>query len=250
MIGHGAVTKELTMFTKLEWADRKETRKSSREGVLMTGKHTLKAYMWVQDEIRSQRIQARSMRSEESAADLRKEQISRTAIVKHYLRSGQMNMKSGVSRMDDKQQQRLWNSAQQWVTMSRSLAVMISRNRRCSSSRSSWLPGLCVGEERLHEVRADEDGLMNEEEGEVFIKFMDKMGGTELRSSMASSWKRDSRFVNALGTDGDSRMSLQRIFDDLEDTTSLKGEFVKVLKENGDDGNRYALRRRGDWRHR
>ena len=71
----------------------------------MTGKHTLKAHMWVQDEIRSQRIRARSIRSEESAADFRKEQISRTAIVKHYLRSRQMNMKNGVSRMDDKQQQ-------------------------------------------------------------------------------------------------------------------------------------------------
>ena len=61
----------------------------------MTGKHTLKAHMWVQDEIRSQRIGARSIRSEESAADFRKEQISRTAIVKHYLRSRQMNMKNG-----------------------------------------------------------------------------------------------------------------------------------------------------------
>ena len=105
VIGHGAVTKEQTMFTKLEWAGRKETRKSSRAGVLMTGKHTLKAHMWVQDEIRSQRIRARSIRSEESAADFRKEQISRTAIVKHYVRSRQMNMKNGVSRMDDKQQQ-------------------------------------------------------------------------------------------------------------------------------------------------
>ena len=77
---------------------------------------------------------------------------------------------------------------------------------------------------------------MNEEEGEVVIKFMNKMRGTELRSSMPSSWKRDSRFVNALGIDVDSRVSLQGIFDGLGVTTSLKGEFVKVLKENSVDG--------------
>ena len=78
---------------------------------------------------------------------------------------------------------------------------------------------------------------MNEEEGEVVIKFMNKMRGTELRSSMPSSWKRDSRFVNALGIDVDSRVSLQGIFDGLGVTTSLKGEFVKVLNENSVDGN-------------
>ena len=76
---------------------------------------------------------------------------------------------------------------------------------------------------------------MNEEEGEVVIKFMNKMRGTELRSSMPSAWKRDSRFVNALGIDVDSRVSLQGIFDGLGVTTSLKGEFVKVLKENSVD---------------
>ena len=41
---YGARTKELTVFTDSDWAGCKETRKSSSAGVLMLGKHTVKAY--------------------------------------------------------------------------------------------------------------------------------------------------------------------------------------------------------------
>ena len=48
------MTKDLTVFTDSDWAGCKETRKSSSAGVLMLGKHTLKAYT------RKQRIIAKS----------------------------------------------------------------------------------------------------------------------------------------------------------------------------------------------
>ena len=90
----------------------------------------MKAYLWVQEEVRYQRIQAHRVRSEESAADLGKKSLNRIAILKYRLKSRNKNMKDEVSRMNDKQQQCIWNSAQQWVTMSRSQTVMISRNHR------------------------------------------------------------------------------------------------------------------------
>ena len=152
---YGAMTKDLTVFTDSDWAGCKETRKSSSAGVLMLGKHTLKAYthkqriiaksraeaelyaaaleaseakgvqsmmfdlgfemkpvlvidakatehilhrqgigklkhidvayLWVQDEIRSQRIQVRRIRSEENVADLGTKPLSRSVIAKHCL---------------------------------------------------------------------------------------------------------------------------------------------------------------------
>ena len=55
----------------------------------MPGKHTLKAYLWVQEEVRYQRIQAHRVRSEESAADLGKESLNRAAILKYCLKFGE-----------------------------------------------------------------------------------------------------------------------------------------------------------------
>ena len=134
----------------------------------------MKAYLWVQEEVRYQRIHAHRVRSEESAADLGKKSLNRTAILKCRLKSRNKNMKDEVSRMNDKQQQCIWNSAQQWVTMSRSQTVMTSRNHRnrsrSSSTGNSWLPGLQLGEERLQEVRAERDCWLNEEEGKTFVK--------------------------------------------------------------------------------
>ena len=41
---YGKLAEELTVFTDSDWAGCKETPKSSRAGVLMLGRHTLKAY--------------------------------------------------------------------------------------------------------------------------------------------------------------------------------------------------------------
>ena len=41
---YGVLTEELTVFTDSDWAGCKETRNSSSAGVLMLGRHTLKAY--------------------------------------------------------------------------------------------------------------------------------------------------------------------------------------------------------------
>ena len=51
---YGATTKDMTVFTDLDWAGCKETRMSSSAGVLMQGKHTLKVYT------RKQRIIAKN----------------------------------------------------------------------------------------------------------------------------------------------------------------------------------------------
>ena len=44
MFEYGVLAEELTLFTDSDWAGCKETRKSSSAGVLMLGRHTLKAY--------------------------------------------------------------------------------------------------------------------------------------------------------------------------------------------------------------
>ena len=48
-------------------------------------KHIDVAYLWVQDEIRSQRIQVRRIRSEENVADLGTKPLSTAVIAKHCL---------------------------------------------------------------------------------------------------------------------------------------------------------------------
>ena len=65
-------------------------------------KHIDVAYLWVQDEIRSLRIQVRRIRSEENVADLGTKPLSRAVIAKHCLTLVYMNINDDVSRMDDK----------------------------------------------------------------------------------------------------------------------------------------------------
>ena len=55
-------------------------------------KHIDVAYLWVQDEIRSQRVHVRRVRSEENVADLGTKPLSRAVIAKHCLTLGYMNM--------------------------------------------------------------------------------------------------------------------------------------------------------------
>ena len=55
-------------------------------------KHIDVAYLWVQDEIRSKRIQVRRVRSEENVADLGTKPLSKAVIAKHCLTLGYMNM--------------------------------------------------------------------------------------------------------------------------------------------------------------
>ena len=55
-------------------------------------KHIDVAYLWVQDEIRSQRLRVRRVRSEENVADLGTKPISKTVIAKHCLMLGYVNM--------------------------------------------------------------------------------------------------------------------------------------------------------------
>ena len=59
------------------------------------------AYLWVQDEIRSQRLQVRRIRSEENVADLGTKPLSIAVIAKHCLTLEYMNINDEVSRMYD-----------------------------------------------------------------------------------------------------------------------------------------------------
>ena len=55
-------------------------------------KHIDVAYLWVQDEIRSQRLRVRRVRSEENVADLGTKPLSKTMISKHCLTLEYVNM--------------------------------------------------------------------------------------------------------------------------------------------------------------
>ena len=55
-------------------------------------KHIGVSYLWVQDEIRSQRLRVRRVRSEENVADLETKPLSKTVIAKHCLTLGYVNM--------------------------------------------------------------------------------------------------------------------------------------------------------------
>ena len=50
------------------------------------------AYVWVQDEIKSQRLRVRRVRSEDNVADLGTKPLSKTVIAKHCLTLGYANM--------------------------------------------------------------------------------------------------------------------------------------------------------------
>ena len=65
-------------------------------------KHLDVAYLWVQDEIRSQRLRVRRVRSEENVADLGTKPLSKTVIAKHCLTLGYMNMDENMFRVDGK----------------------------------------------------------------------------------------------------------------------------------------------------
>ena len=58
-------------------------------------KHIDVAYLWVQDEIRSQRLRVRRVRSEEHVADLGMIALSNAVIAKHCLTLGYVNMDAG-----------------------------------------------------------------------------------------------------------------------------------------------------------
>ena len=58
-------------------------------------KHTDVAYLWVQDEIRPQRLRVHRVRSEEHVADLRTKLHSEAVIAKHCLTMGYANMDAG-----------------------------------------------------------------------------------------------------------------------------------------------------------
>ena len=65
-------------------------------------KHTDVAYLWVQDEIKSQRLRVRRVRSEENVADLGTKPLSKTVIAKHCLTLGYMNMDEKMFGVDGK----------------------------------------------------------------------------------------------------------------------------------------------------
>ena len=55
-------------------------------------KHIDVAYLWIQDEVRSQRLNVRTVRSEDNIADLGTKPLSKAVIAKHCLTMGYVNM--------------------------------------------------------------------------------------------------------------------------------------------------------------
>ena len=58
-------------------------------------KHIDVAYLWVQDEIRSQRLRVHRVKSEENVADLGTKPLSKIVIAKRCLTLGYVNMDDG-----------------------------------------------------------------------------------------------------------------------------------------------------------
>ena len=58
-------------------------------------KHLDVAYLWVQDEIRSQRLRVHRIRSEENVADLGTKPLNKAVIAEHCLTLGYVNMDAG-----------------------------------------------------------------------------------------------------------------------------------------------------------
>ena len=67
-------------------------------------KHIDVAYLWIQDEVRSQRLQVRRVRSEDNIADLGTKPLSKAVIAKHCITLGYVNM----SHEDDKSEHQAW----------------------------------------------------------------------------------------------------------------------------------------------
>ena len=102
-------------------------------------KHTDVAYLWVQDEIRSQILRVGRVRSEENVADLGTKLLSKTVIAKHCLKLGYVDMDE-----ENVQSGWLWrysgtsvHSGRQQVTMSRSQPAETRSNRSKGRIRSS-----------------------------------------------------------------------------------------------------------------
>ena len=55
-------------------------------------KHIDVAFLWIQDEVRSQRLKVRRVRSEDNVADLGTKPLSKAVIAKHCLTMGYVNM--------------------------------------------------------------------------------------------------------------------------------------------------------------
>ena len=98
-----------------------------REGIGKL-KHTDVAYLWIHDEIKSQRLRVRRVRSEENVADLETKPLSDCKTLSLH------NMDEKMFRVDGKWWRCSGTSAQQQVTMSRSQSAVTHSNRRIRSS--------------------------------------------------------------------------------------------------------------------
>ena len=68
------------------------------------------------------------------------------------------------------------------------------------------------------------------------MKIVDRLEGTEFRSSMELMQKRDPSFADSLDIGNDGKVSLQVIFDNIGDKASFRGEFMNLCKQADEDG--------------
>ena len=69
------------------------------------------------------------------------------------------------------------------------------------------------------------------------MKIVDRLEGTEFRSSMALMQKRDPSFADALDIGNDGKVSLQVIFDNIGDKASPRGENVMATADDAHLGS-------------
>ena len=97
-------------------------------------KHIDVAYLWIQDEVRSQRLKVRRVRSEDNIADLGTKPLSKTIIAKHCLTMGYVNMNQESTQTVSHSWRDQHQFSRQQVTMSRKSSAA---NRSNGSIRSS-----------------------------------------------------------------------------------------------------------------
>ena len=126
-------------------------------------KHIDVAYLWIRDEVRSQRLRVRRVRSEDNVADMGTKPLSKAIIAKHCLRMGYVNMNQENVltikpwRYSGTLVQQSAHSSQ--VTMSREQPAGSRSNRSTRSSGSKQVRSLGLGSRRTQATRQARSSL-------------------------------------------------------------------------------------------
>ena len=135
-------------------------------------KHIVVAFLWMQDEIRSERLRVRMARSEENVADLGTKPLSKAVIAKHCLTLGYVNMAEETEARRTQQ-----------VTMTRKVrkepAAATTAKRSSSSKRMSSNNLAAQDADEANPKMFVKRHRKNERYFEMFADIIEQKGGYE-----------------------------------------------------------------------